>query len=65
MPSATVQTGNSEGATEISERLTWLATNRRVIASTQNQALSAVLCLYREVLHVSIGPMEHVPRARC
>jgi len=64
VPSATVQTGNSEGATEISERLTWLATNRRVIASTQNQALSAVLFLYREVLHVNIGPIEHVPRAR-
>ena len=52
------------GATEISEFLTWLATNRRVSASTQNQALSAVLFVYREVLHVNIGPIEHVPRAR-
>jgi integron integrase len=52
------------GATEISAFLTWLATNRRVSASTQNQALSAVLFLYRDVLHIEIGPFEHVPRAR-
>jgi integron integrase len=52
------------GATEISEFLTWLATKRRVSALTQNQALNAVLFLYREVLRVNIGPMEHVPRAR-
>lgn len=38
--------------------------NRRVSASTQNQALSAVLFLYRNVLRVSIGAIEHVPRAR-
>lgn len=41
------------GATEISTFLTWLATNRRVSASTQNQALSAVLFLYRDVLRVT------------
>lgn len=52
------------GATEISAFLTWLATSRRVSASTQNQALSAVLFLYRDVLHIEIGPVEHVPRAR-
>lgn len=52
------------GATQISAFLTWLATNRCVSASTQNQALSAVLFLYRDVLHVNIGPLEHVPRAR-
>ena len=52
------------GATEIASFLTWLATHRRVSASTQNQALSAVLFLYRDVLHVAIRPIEHVPRAR-
>jgi integron integrase len=52
------------GASEIAAFLTWLATNRRVSASTQNQAFSAVLFLYREVLHIEIGPVEHVPRAR-
>jgi hypothetical protein len=51
------------GASEIAAFLTWLATNRRVSASTQNQALSALLFLYRSVLHIEIGPIENVPRA--
>ena len=38
------------GATEITEFLTSLAVRRKVAASTQNQALSALLFLYREVL---------------
>jgi integrase len=29
-----------------------------VAASTQNQALSALLCLYREVLHQDLGPVD-------
>ena len=52
------------GASEISAFLTWLATERRVSASTQNQALSALLFLYREVLHVEIGQIADLPRAR-
>jgi integron integrase len=52
------------GAPEITDFLTWLATNRRVSASTQNQSLSAPLFLYRHVLHIEIGPIENVPRAR-
>jgi integron integrase len=52
------------GAPEITSFLTWLASNRRVSASTQNQALSAVLFLYRDVLHMKIGTIEHLPRAR-
>jgi len=44
--------------------LTWLAVQRRVSASTQNQALSALLFLYRQVLGLDLGPIEHVPRAR-
>jgi hypothetical protein len=44
--------------------LTWLASNRGVSASTQNQALSAVLFVYRDVLHIEIGRIERVPRAR-
>jgi integron integrase len=52
------------GAPEIADFLTWLATNRRVSASTQNQSLSALLFLYRHVLHIEIGPIENVPRAR-
>src|SRR5262245_31614434 len=33
-------------------------------ASTQNQALSPLLFLYRDVLHIEIGRIEDVPRAR-
>ena len=38
------------GSDAIAAFLTWLAMDRRVSASTQNQALSAVLFLYRNVL---------------
>jgi integron integrase len=38
------------GAAEVEAFLTHLAVNRNVAASTQNQALSAILFLYREVL---------------
>ena len=44
------------GAPEITAFLTWLATDRRVSASTQNQALSAVLFLYRTVLRIEVAP---------
>ena len=37
-------------ATEVEAFLTYLAVERKVAASTQNQALSAILFLYREVL---------------
>jgi integron integrase len=39
------------GATEIQSFLTHLAVDTNVAASTQNQALSAITFLYREVLH--------------
>jgi integron integrase len=42
------------GAPEIQAFLAYLATQRNVAASTQNQALSAILFLYREVLHQEI-----------
>lgn len=38
------------GVAEIAAFLTWLAEKRGVAASTQNQALQAVLFLYRDVL---------------
>ena len=37
---------------------------RHVAASTQNQALSGVLFLYREVLRQDVGVVELLPRAR-
>ena len=38
-------------AEQVKEFLTYLATAEQVAASTQNQALNAILFLYREVLH--------------
>jgi site-specific recombinase XerD len=52
------------GAAEISAFLAWLAVERRVSASTQNQALCALVFLYRQVLGLDLGPIEHTPRAR-
>jgi len=45
------------GAPEIQAFLVHLATQRLVSASTQNQALSAILFLYREVLHKEVEPV--------
>lgn len=52
------------GALEISQFLTWLAVDRQVSASTQNQALSALLFLYKQVLSIEIGAVPPVVRAR-
>lgn len=53
------------GALEIGTFLEWLAVGRRVSASTQNQALCAVLFLYRDVLRMDVGAVvAAVPRAR-
>jgi hypothetical protein len=41
-------------AAEVEWFLTHLAVDRLVSASTQNQALSAILFLYREVLEVEL-----------
>ena len=52
------------GASEISAFLTWLAVDQHVSASTQNQALSALLFLYKDVLAIEIGAVPPVVRAR-
>ncbi len=52
------------GAAEISAFLTWLAVERRVSASTQNQALASVLFLYRDVLAIDVGSIPAAVRAR-
>ena len=51
------------GGVEIARYLTYLAVERKVSASTQNQALSALLFLYRQVLCLDPGVIDHVPRA--
>ncbi len=52
------------GTTEVEAFLSWLAVERQVSSSTQNQALSAILFLYRAVLATDLGALEHVVRAR-
>ena len=50
------------GAVEVEAFLNMLANQRRVSASTHNQALSALLFLYREVLGIELPWMEGVKR---
>ena len=52
------------GAKEIETFLSHLAVDRNVAASTQNQALSAILFLYREVLETELPWLENVTRAK-
>lgn len=52
------------GAEEVEAYLTHLAVKRQVSASTQNQALSAILFLYRQVLRVELPWMENIVRAK-
>jgi integron integrase len=51
------------GEEEVTRFLTSLAERDRVSASTQTQALSAILFLYRHVLNQELGWMERVVRA--
>ena len=52
------------GGREVGAFLTRLAVQGNVAASTQNQALSALLFLYREVLGLKLPWMEDVVRAK-
>ena len=52
------------GAADVTAFVTWLAVEQGVAGSTQNQALSGVLFLYREVLRLPIGEVHVPPRAR-
>ena len=52
------------GAAHVTAFLSALATERKVAASTQNQALAALLFLYREVLGVELPWLDDVVRAR-
>src|SRR5947209_2323411 len=52
------------GEAEVGAFLTHLAREGKVAASTQNQALSALLFLYKDVLKQEIGWLEKVERAK-
>jgi integron integrase len=52
------------GPAEVNAFLTHLAVNENVSASTQNQALSAILFLYRRVLTRELGDLGAIVRAK-
>jgi len=51
------------GAREVTQFLSSLALERRVAASTQNQALAALLFLYRHVLEIDLPWLDELVRA--
>ncbi len=52
------------GATEVEQFLTTLAVKGKVSASTQNQAKSALLFLYKEVLNIQLPWLDNVETAK-
>jgi len=52
------------GAKDLETYLNHLAAERRVSASTQSQALNAMVFLYRKVLELDLGWMEKLERAK-
>lgn len=50
--------------TRINQFITGLAVNDNVSASTQNQALAAILFLYRHVLRTEVGAIDEIIRAK-
>lgn len=52
------------GGPDVERFLSYLAVDRKVSASTQNQALSAVLFLYKDVLEVELPWLDGVVRAK-
>jgi len=55
---------NEMGEPEVSAFLSHLAVEKKVAASTQNQALSALLFLYKEVLKAPLDWIEGIQRAK-
>ena len=52
------------GKEEVRAFLTFLAVDKNVAPSTQNQALQALLFLYRDVLETPMGWIDDIPRPR-
>ena len=52
------------GETEISAYISYLAVKRNVAASTQNQALNAIVFLYKQVLNRELGDFGNMERAK-
>ena len=52
------------GKVEVEAFFSWLAVKRKVSPSTQNQALQAILFLYRKVLKIELPWLDDVVRAK-
>lgn len=52
------------GSAEVTQLLTWLAVDRNVAASTQNQALNALVFLYGEVMRLPLDELGGRVRAK-
>ncbi len=52
------------GAKEVEQFLTYLAVENRVASSTQNQALSAILFMYKELLNIELPWLVGLTRAK-
>lgn len=52
------------GGPEVESFLTHLAVNRKVSPGTQNQALGAILYLYKQVLKIELPWLNNVVRAK-
>lgn len=52
------------GEKHISAFLSHLAVNRRVASATQNQALCAIVFLYKQVLKIELGSFDDIVRAK-
>lgn len=51
-------------AKHVRDYLSYLANERRVSASTQNQAMAALLFVYRDVLGIAMGPPQGIEPAK-
>ena len=54
----------SLSSSDVKEFLTYLAVNKKVAASTQNQAFNALLFFYRHVIKKEFGELKDVVRAK-
>ena len=52
------------GEAEVSQFLDYLANKRKVSPSTQNQALNALVFLYKDILKMGYGNFDNIERAR-
>jgi integron integrase len=55
---------NLMGAKEIGDYLTFLAVKQKVSASTQRQALCALIFLYQKVLNIDVAKIQNITRAK-